>query len=104
MIGLGSDKTMAMAVKANPYHGACVNFLELTCVGYLQLKNIQFISPNFAFWWMVVEKAGSHMRFLTGPNCVQDFAHVDTSADEDHGDRDDDRENAGSRLRVGKFY
>ena len=49
-------------------------------------------------------KAGSHMRFLTVSNCVQDFAQVDTSADEDHGDRDDDRENAGSRLRVGKFY
>ena len=51
-----------------------------------------------------MEKAGSHIRFLTGPNCVQDFAQVGTGADEDHGDRDDDRENAGSRLRVGKFY
>ena len=52
------------------------------------------------------EKTGSRrrIRFLTGPNCVQDFAQVDTSADDDHGDRDDDRENAGSRLRVGKFY
>ena len=40
-----------------------------------------------------------------GPNFVQDFAQVDTSADDDdHGDRDDDRENAGSRLGVGKFY
>ena len=25
------------------------------------------------------EKAGSHIRFLTGPKCVQDFAQVDTS-------------------------
>ena len=42
-----------MAFKANPYHGACVNFLELTCVGYLQLKNIQLISSNLLSdgWW-----------------------------------------------------
>ena len=44
------------------------------------------------------EKAGSHIRFFTGPNCVQYFAQVDTSADdEDHGDRDDDQAPAGSR-------
>ena len=42
-------KTMAMAYKANPNLRACVNLLELTCVGYLQLKNIQLLSPNFAF-------------------------------------------------------
>ena len=42
-------KTMAMAYKANPNLRASVNFPELTCVGYLQLKNIQLLSPNFAF-------------------------------------------------------